>query len=119
MAERPYQRLVAWKEAHLLCLWVYQLTERFPADERFRLVDQMCRSSASVPTNVAEGSAKDSKKEQARYYETALCSLEELHYQFVLSFDLHYINEKLKLEANDHTARVGYLISRLRASCFR
>ncbi|MEI8230611.1 MAG: four helix bundle protein [Candidatus Peregrinibacteria bacterium] len=119
MVERPYQRLVAWKEAHALCLWIYAMTKKYPSCEFFGLVDQMCRSSSSAPTNIAEGSVKESKKEQARFNEIALCSLEEIHYQCLLSFDLHYINAKEKDQSHDHIGRAGFLINRLRASCFR
>jgi four helix bundle protein len=115
---RPYQKLIAWQEADKLCLWVYKITESFPKTEIYRLVDQMCRSSSSVPTNIAEGSGKKSKKERARYYETSLCSLEELHYQFVLSRNLGYINDAQFAEADDHIKRTSYLLNRLRSSCF-
>ncbi|MEI8230027.1 MAG: four helix bundle protein [Candidatus Peregrinibacteria bacterium] len=118
MTERPYQRLIAWKEAHILCLWIYAITEKYPSTERFRLVDQMCRSSSSAPTNIAEGSSKSSKKEQARFYETSICSLEELHYQCLLSRDLHYCSQEVFLDADKRIGRVSFLCRRLRASCF-
>lgn len=88
---RPYQRLIAWQEAHKLCLWIYKITETFPKTELYRLVDQMCRSASSAPTNIVEASKKQSSKEQARFYEISLCSLEELHYQCLLAQELGYI----------------------------
>lgn len=113
---RPYQRLVVWQEAHALCLEIYTVTSTLPADERFRIVDQMCRSAASVPTNIAEGSGKRSRRERSRFYETALMSLEELHYQCLLSRDLDYLTDEVFTRLDDHIQRVSYLLTKLRLS---
>jgi len=83
--ERPYQKLIVWKEAHQLCLHIYKLGAEFPGHEKYRLIDQLCRAAASVPTNIAEGSGKQSKKELFRFYEIAGCSLEETHYHLLLA----------------------------------
>lgn len=53
MIERPYEKLVVWKEADILCLFTYDVTRHFPQDERFCLVQQMRKSSYSVPMNIA------------------------------------------------------------------
>lgn len=114
MHYRPYEKLIVWQEAHSLCLWIYGTTSCFPTSERFRLIDQMCRSSSSVPTNIAEGSGKSSVRERLRFYEISACSLEELHYQCVLSRDLQYMNAVLFKEADDRIQRLSYLLVRLR-----
>lgn len=113
---RPYEKLIVWREAHRLCQFVYTITKKFPSDERFRLVNQMCKSAYSVPMNIAEGCGKESFKERGHFYETASCSLEELHYQFVLSRDLGYITIDEFLHADDHVQRVSFLLVRLRQS---
>src|SRR3989344_2322841 len=115
---RPYQKLVAWQEAHKLCRGIYEITKSFPKIEMYRLVDQMCRAAASAPTNIAEGSRKTSQKERARYYETSLCSLEELHYQYVLALDLSYIPQEQFAKIEPHIRRTSFLIHKLHASCF-
>src|SRR5688572_15163216 len=91
MHKRPYENLIVWQEAHALTLLIYTLAISFPAIERYGLVDQMRRSASSVPTNITEGNARRSFKEKRRYFEIALASLEELHYQCRLSSDLGYI----------------------------
>jgi len=113
---RPYQKLIVWKEAHALCLFTYATMKSFPSDERFRLVDQMCRSSSSVPTNIAEGSVRNSTKERAQFYQIATTSLEELHYQFFLARDLGYISAEQYSTADDHVQRVSYLLTKLKQS---
>lgn len=58
-----FRDLEVWKRAHGLALEVYQLAREFPPDERFRFTDQLCRASASIPTNIAEGTGRYGKKE--------------------------------------------------------
>jgi four helix bundle protein len=114
--QQPYQKLIAWQEAHKLCLWIYKATESFPAHERFRLVSQMCSSAPSVPTNIVEGSAKDSAKERSRFYEISQCSLEELHYQCLLARGPGYLSQEDFEEVDRKVQRTSFLIVRLRAS---
>lgn len=116
MSNRPYQKLIVWQEAHSLCLYIYSITKKYPADERFGLISQMRRSAASIPTNIAEGNAKKSKKDRSRFWEISLGSLEELHYQCVLSKDLSYIQQKELTDIADKIQRVGYLIHKIRSS---
>jgi four helix bundle protein len=113
---RPYQKLIVWKEAHELCKWVYGITGDYPSVERYRLVDQLCRSSSSVPTNIAEGSTMRSPKERYRYYEIASSSLEEVHYELLLSKDIGYISDTDFDIADDKIKRISYLIRKLQGS---
>jgi len=95
------------------------MTKAFPTVELYRLTNQMCRSASSAATNIVEGSKKESKKERARFYETSLCSLEELHYQCQLSYDLEYIKVEQFEKAEDQIRRTSFLVSKLRQSCFK
>lgn len=113
---RPHERLIAWQESHKLCLSVYKITANFPTTERYQLVSQMRRASYSVPMNIAEGNVKKSKKEKSHFFEIAHASLEELHYQFVLSRDLKIITPELFSQSDDHIQRTSYILSKLRAS---
>ncbi len=63
-----YEELDVWRESHKLALEVYKLTRNFPKDERFRIVDQICRAAVSVPTNIAEGTGRHSKKNSCNFY---------------------------------------------------
>ncbi|MDD4318722.1 MAG: four helix bundle protein [Candidatus Peribacteraceae bacterium] len=116
MHQRPHEKLVVWREAHALTLLLYRLTGTFPQEERFGLVSQMRRSSASVPTNIAEGNAKKSNKERHQFFERSLASLEELHYQCRLSRDLGYLSQEYFERLDDHMQRVSYLLTRLKVS---
>ncbi len=116
MHQRPYEKLIVWKEAYSLCLSVYRLTLNFPSHERFGLVSQMRRASSSVPLNITEGNTKRSNREKIRFIDIALGSLEELHCASRLSRDLDYLTSENFLDINRSTHRVSYLLTRLRLS---
>jgi four helix bundle protein len=116
MRQRPYEKLIVWKEAHLLCVRIYGATASFPSEERFGLTNQMRRSSYSVPMNIAEGNARRSKKDMARFIAIAIGSLKELHYQCCLACDLQYFSQVMLVQMDDHIQRIGYLLQKLRSS---
>ncbi|MBI2524040.1 four helix bundle protein [Candidatus Peregrinibacteria bacterium] len=113
---RPYQKLVVWREAHVVCLHIYKLTKNFPPDEKFGLVSQMRRAAASTPTNIAEGSTKHSPRERAHFYEIAATSLEELHYELLLSKDLAYISEQEFDTLDVSIRKISYLLFKIKSS---
>lgn len=68
---RSHRDLIVWQKSMDLAVQVYRITKVFPDDERFRLVDQLTRSAASVPANIAEGSARSTAREYARFLSIA------------------------------------------------
>jgi four helix bundle protein len=88
---RPFQQYVVYQLAHEVVLDVYRATDAFPRQEMFGLTSQMRRSAASVPTNIAEGSALDGSREFRRFLGIALASATELEYQLILASDLGYL----------------------------
>jgi len=74
---------------------VYKVTKRFPSDERFGLTSQMRRSAASVPSNVAEGAARNSKKEFVNFLHISQGSLSELDTQLELAKRIEFIDETI------------------------
>jgi len=75
-------------------LEIYKLTRNFPKDERFRIVDQICRAAISVPTNIAEGTGRHSKKEFLQFLYIARGSVEEIKYLLLLAKDLNYLKQR-------------------------
>ena len=71
---------------------IYQITNSFPSCERFGLVSQMQRSAVSIPSNIAEGSAKTSNKDFARFLEMSIGSSFELETELIVSYNLKYID---------------------------
>ena len=87
---RDFHKLKAWERAHHLTLRVYLTTQDFPREELYGLTSQMRRSSASIPTNIAEGCGRESKAETVQFFNMATGSSSELEYQLLLAHDLHY-----------------------------
>ena len=89
---RDFHKLKVWERAHRLTLKVYLATQGFPREELYGLTTQMRRSSASIPTNIAEGCGRNSKAETIQFLNIARGSLSELEYQLILAHDLHYLD---------------------------
>lgn len=98
---RNFQTLSIWQRSHQLTLETYKITQTFPKEELFGLTSQIRRSAASVPTNIAEGCGRNSNAQLSNFLQISLGSISELHYHFILSKDLGYLNEPTfnKLEA--------------------
>lgn len=88
---RSHRDLIVWQKAMDLCMDSYRLSASFPSQERFRLVDQLTRAAASVPANIAEGSARGSARDYARFLGIAKGSLMELQTFFDLAVRLNYV----------------------------
>ena len=87
---KHYKDLVVWQKGILLAKGIYGLTAKFPADERFGLVSQMRRAAISVPSNIAEGQARNGTREFLQFLSHASGSLAELETQLLLSLEMNY-----------------------------
>jgi len=70
---------------------IYRVTNAFPNQERFGLTSQMQRSAVSIPSNIAEGSAKSSNKDFARFLEMSIGSSYELETELTIASKLNYM----------------------------
>ena len=91
--KKPHKKLRAWQLGMEIAVDVYKISGKFPSEERFGLISQMRRCAVSVPSNIAEGAARDSKKEFAKFLYIALGSLSELDTQLELAYRLKYFNQ--------------------------
>lgn len=87
---KKFQELLIWDRSHKLTLEIYNLTRTFPKEELYGLISQIRRSSASIPTNIAEGCGRNSDLDFNRFLVIAMGSASELEYQLLLSYDLKY-----------------------------
>jgi four helix bundle protein len=92
---QDFRNLKVWEKAHLLTLDVYRNTRRFPADERYGLTSQLRRSCSSVPANLAEGCARSTDLDFARFVNNAASSASETDYHLLLARDLSYFTEAM------------------------
>lgn len=109
---RPHHGLRVWQEAMALVSRVYAVTATFPVDERFGLTSQVRRAAVSVPSNIAEGAARGSRKEFVRFLTVARGSLSELDTQLRISMNLGFAGDVHSLVADIETlqAALGSLI---------
>jgi four helix bundle protein len=100
-----FERLEVWTKSRFLTKKVYQLTQRFPDSEKFGISNQLRRAVISVCSNIAEGSSRKSKKDQAHFYNIAFSSLMETLNQLIISSDLDFLdsNELAALRNEIHT----------------
>ena len=75
--DKPHKKLDLWNMAMELAVTIYQETDSFPREERYSLTDQIRRAVSSVPSNVAEGAGRQTKKEFINYLHMAQGSLSE------------------------------------------
>ena len=93
---------------------IYQHTAGFPKDEVYGLAVQMRRAAVSVPSNIAEGSARNSTREYFQFLGIAIGSLAELETQLELATRLKYLSQNADVLRQAH--RVGRLVNALRKS---
>ncbi|MFC2138739.1 four helix bundle protein [Bacteroidota bacterium] len=114
MAEgNHWKDLIVWKRGHAMVIKVYSIINDLPDTEKYSLKDQIRRSAISVPTNIVEGHARQSKKEFLRFLYISRGSLEELRYLFLLSKDLEYISEEKYTKFEEDFAEISYLLNKL------
>ena len=88
----PFEKLRVWNDARELVKQVYARTRSFPRAEAFGLTSQINRAAVSVVANLAEGSSRTSRKDQAHFSQIAYGSLMELACLLVISVDLGYVS---------------------------
>ena len=88
---RPHENLDMWKKAVELSLLIYNLTQKFPNSELYGLTSQLRRAAVSVPANIAEGAARQTKTEFKQFLFIARGSLSELATELHIAAKLGYI----------------------------
>ncbi|TVZ28199.1 four helix bundle protein [Gillisia sp. Hel_I_86] len=95
---KSHKDLTVYKTSIDLVVAVYNLTKNFLVDERFGLISQLRRAAVSVPSNIAKGAARNSKKEFIRFLYISLGSLAELETQMEIAGRLKFISENNELK---------------------
>lgn len=87
---RSYKDLIVWQKGIALAKLIYQLTKKFPSEEKFGLVAQMRRAAVSIPSNIAEGQARHTTGEFIQFISHAEGSVAELDTQLILGIELKF-----------------------------
>ena len=106
-----YQSLTVWQKSMSLAKGVYEVTSLLPKEEKYGLSDQIRRAAVSVPSNIAEGSRRGSKKEFAQFLKIAHGSLAETETQLILISEI-YPNIKVSnlLSISNEVGRMIYAL---------
>jgi four helix bundle protein len=111
--EKPHKKLDGWKLSMDRAIDVYRTTNSFPSQEKYSLVDQIRRATISIPSNIAEGAARQTKKEFANYLHIAQGSLSELDTQLELARRLGYTDDQTWGTLSERMERIDKLLSGL------
>ena len=111
--EKPHKQLDAWKLSMDLVIEVYRQTDSFPNREKYGLIDQIRRATISVPSNIAEGAARHTKKEFSNFLHIAQGSLSELDTQVELAARLNYLDGESQNALDEKLRRIDKLITGL------
>lgn len=90
MLTKPHKNLDVWKKSLELVKLVYNKTNTFPKSEIYGLTNQMRRAATSIPSNIAEGAARNTKKEFVQFLHIAQGSMSELDTHFEIAIVLDY-----------------------------
>ena len=111
--EKPHKKLEAWKQSMDLVIEVYRVTESFPGQETYGLTNQIRRAAVSIPSNIAEGAARQTKKEFINYLHMAQGSLSELDTQIELARRLGYLDDDNWKSLDQRMERIDKMITGL------
>ena len=91
---RSYRDLIVWQKAVDLCVEAYRLSKKLPKEELYALSDQIRRAAVSVPSNIAEGHARHSRKDFAHFLTIAQGSIAEMETQLHLAVRMAMLAEE-------------------------
>ena len=94
---------------------IYRLTQKFPKDELYGLTNQLRRAAVSIPSNIAEGNGRVSKKEYARFLSIARGSKSEVETQLLLCVNLRYLQQSEIDEALNLCMEISKMLSAMLA----
>jgi len=113
MAWSNYRDLLVWQRSMALVSSVYELIGFFPAYEQYSLAAQMRRAAVSVPSNIAEGHGRQTKKEFVNYLYIANGSLAELETQISIAQQQGYITEEQVKPIFQECKEIGLMLGKL------
>ncbi len=117
---RNFKEYKIWRKGFEISLKTYQLAKELPAEEKFGLRSQITRAAISIPSNIAEGSQRNSEKEFKRFLEISMGSLCELETQIEIIEHTYLKNDPLIFEIksliNEETKMLSKLIHKIKSA---
>ena len=119
LSRLSHKDLILWQKAMDLAVRVYQVSTAIPKSELFGLVSQLRRAGTSVPSNIAEGSARKSTKEFIYFLRVARGSMAELETQLLLAQRVGYLPESEVADMQLLIDEVGRILNTVVAGLYR
>lgn len=111
-----FEKLEVWQLAKELVIGIYKISKNFPVSEQYGLTSQITRAAISVASNLAEGSSRMSRKDQAHFSQIAYSSLMEVACQLNIAKELGFINEEKYVELHQSIVILSSKINALSRS---
>ena len=110
---KTHKDLDVWKRSIEFVVSIYKLTSSFPKEELYGLTSQIRRCSVSIPSNIAEGAARNHDNEYRQFLYISLGSAAELETQLIISNRLGYIDNKQVLVSIDEINTISRMLQGL------
>ena len=110
-----YRKLNAYQYSLDLVEAVYEMAAAFPKEEKYALADQLRRAVVSIPSNIVEGTGRDSDKDKSHFVNMAYTSLLEVMCQTEIALRVHYIDESAFAAIEGKVEVVAKLLSGLKS----
>ena len=107
---KTYKDLIVWQKAMEMTTLLYKIIKKLPKEVTYTLSDQMRRAAISIPSNIAEGFGRNSKKEYLQFLYIANGSVCELETQLILCVNINYLSEIETQPIMDLLSEIGKII---------
>lgn len=109
-----FEKLEVWQLAKDFIIDIYQITKKYPENEKYGLVSQLNRAAVSIASNISEGTSRTSNKDQTHFTQIAYSSLMEVICQLIISKDLGFISENVYLSLREKAEEITNKLNALR-----
>ena len=108
-----HKDLIVWEKSIEFVTEVYKITSTFPSEEKFGLVSQLRRAAVSIPSNVAEGAARNHDKEFIQFLSISLGSASEVETQLIICLNLKFLSDEIYNKLNNEIVEIRKMLSGL------
>lgn len=117
--QNQFKNLIVWQQAMDFTIDIYNTISTFPDNKKFALANQLTRATVSIPSNIAEGAGRQSKKEFAQFLSIAYASCCEAETQLIIAQRLKYINDERINLLTGQSQSIQKMINSLKRSLFK
>ena len=110
---KTFRDLIVWQKSIQFVSDIYFITKSFPREELFSLINQIRRSAVSIPSNIAEGFGRHSRKDYLRFLKIAIASTFEIQTQIEISKNLRFISEDVYNKIFESSREIERMLSSL------